>query len=128
MTFGPQRRTMLGIAACAIAWASAHPMPARAAEAPAEIKIGALYAGSGQLASASVPLHAALEMWADGVNKQGGVFVKGYGKRIPVRLVSYDDQSSPSLAGNLTNQLITRDKVNILLSDSTSVKIGRAHV
>ena len=35
--------------------------------------------------------------------------------------MSYDDQSSPSLAGNLTNQLITRDKVDILLSDSTSV-------
>ncbi len=94
---------------------------AAAADAPAEIKIGALYAGSGQMASASVPLHAALEMWAEGVNKDGGVFVKGFGKKIPVRLVSYDDQSSPSLAGNLTNQLITQDKVDILLSDSTSI-------
>jgi len=96
-------------------------LPALAAEAPAEIKIGALYAGSGPLASASVPLHAALEWWADGLNKGGGVFVKGFGKKIPVRLISYGDQSSPSLAGNLTNQLITRDKVDILLSDSTSV-------
>ena len=100
--------------------------PAFAADAPPEIKIGALYAGSGQLASASMPLHAALEMWADGVNKDGGVFVKGFGKKIPVRLVSYDDQSSPSLAGNLTNQLITQDKVDILLSDSTSVMTASA--
>ncbi len=123
MTFGSRRLgTWLGMAACALAWA----LPARAAEAPAEIKIGALYAGSGQLASASVPLHAALEMWTDGINKQGGVFVKGFGKRIPVRLVSYDDQSSLSLAGNLTNQLITRDKVDILLSDSTSVMTAAA--
>ena len=96
-------------------------VPAMAADAPSEIKIGALYAGSGPLASASVPLHVALEWWADGVNKGGGVLVKGFGKKIPVRLVSYDDQSSPSLAGNLTNQLITQDKVDILLSDSTSV-------
>ena len=94
---------------------------ATAADAPGEIKIGTLYAGSGQLASASVPLHAALEMWADAINKDGGAFVKGFGKKIPVRLVSYDDQSSPSLAGNLPNQLITRDKVDILLADSTSV-------
>ena len=100
--------------------------PAVAADAPAEIKIGALYAGSGQLASASVPLHTALEWWADGLNKTGGVFVKGFGKKIPIRLVSYDDQSSPSLAGNLTNQLITRDKVDILLSDSTSVMTASA--
>ena len=97
-----------------------------AADAPPEIKIGALYAGSGQLASASVPLHAALEWWADGINKGGGVFVKGFGKKIPVRLVSYDDQSSPSLAANLTNQLITQDKVDILLSDSTSVMTASA--
>ena len=96
-------------------------VPGIAAEAPAEIKIGALYAGSGQLASASVPLHAALEWWADGINRGVGVLVKGFGKKIPVRLVSYDDQSSPSLAANLTNQLITQDKVDILLSDSTSV-------
>lgn len=96
-------------------------MSAAAAEAPAEIKIGTLYAGSGQLASASVPLHVALQWWAEGVNKDGGLFVKGFGKKIPVRLVSYDDQSSPSLAANLTNQLITQDKVDILLADSTSV-------
>ncbi len=48
-------------------------LPAYAADAPAEIKIGALYAGSGPVASASLPLHSALEMWADGVNKAGGV-------------------------------------------------------
>ena len=95
--------------------------PAWAADAPAEIKIGSLYAGSGAMASTSVPLHVALEYWVDGQNKQGGVFVKGFGKRIPIRLISYDDQSSPALAGNLTNQLITRDKVDILLADSTSI-------
>jgi branched-chain amino acid transport system substrate-binding protein len=100
--------------------------PALAADPPGEVKIGTLYAGSGQLASASVPLHAALQWWADGVNKAGGVFVKAFGKKLPVRLISYDDQSSPSLAGNLTNQLITRDKVDILLSDSTSVMTASA--
>ncbi|GAC1338365.1 MAG: ABC transporter substrate-binding protein [Acetobacteraceae bacterium] len=108
--------TTLFAAACALIGLSA-----RAAEAPAEIKIGTLYAGSGQLASASVPLHAALEWWADGLNRDGGIFVKGFGKKVPIRLISYDDQSSPSLAGNLTNQLITRDQVDILLADSTSV-------
>lgn len=111
-------KCMLGLLACVLAAVSA---PAMAADPPAEIKIGSLYAGSGQLASASIPLHAALEMWVDGVNKDGGVFVHGFGKKIPVRLIAYDDQSNTSLAGNLTNQLITRDKVDILLADSTSV-------
>lgn len=101
-------------------------LPARAAEPPSEIKIGSLYAGSSILASASVPLHVAIELWADGLNKQGGVFVKGFGKKIPIQLISYDDQGSPSLTGNLTNQLITRDKIDILLSDSTSVMTAAA--
>lgn len=114
--------TWLRTAACLLASVTA----AAAADAPSEIKIGTLYAGSGPLSSASVPLHAALEWWADGVNQGGGLFVKGFGKKIPVRLISYDDQSSPSLAGNLTNQLITRDKVDILLSDSTSVMTASA--
>lgn len=113
------------LALCLLA-ASVTAGPATAADAPAEIRIGALYAGSGQLASASVPLHVALEWWADGLNRQGGVYVKAFDRRIPLRLVSYDDQSSPALAGNLTNELITRDKVDILLSDSTSVMTASA--
>jgi branched-chain amino acid transport system substrate-binding protein len=78
------------------------------------------------MAAASTPLHVALEYWADGLNRTGGVFVKGFGKKIPIKLVSYDDQSSPALAGNLTNQLITVDKVDILLSDSTSIMTASA--
>lgn len=114
--------TWLRTAACLLVSVTA----AAAADAPSEIKIGTLYAGSGPLSSASVPLHVALEWWADGINQGGGLFVKGFGKKIPVRLISYDDQSSPSLAGNLTNQLITRDKVDILLPDSTSVMTASA--
>ncbi|MGF3027952.1 ABC transporter substrate-binding protein [Methylobacterium aquaticum] len=118
----------LGLAAVALQAAAV-----RAADAPAEIRIGTLYAGSGAMASTSMPLHVALDWWADGLNKQGGVFVKGFDKRVPIRLISYDDQSSPALAGNLTNQLITQDKVDILLADSTSVMtaasvpVARAH-
>ena len=118
-----QVKSWLCATACLLAAAIS---PAMAADAPAEIKIGALYAGSGQMAAASTPLHVALEYWADGLNRNGGVFVKGFGKKIPIKLVSYDDQSSPALAANLTNQLITVDKVDILLSDSTSVMTASA--
>src|SRR5699024_2857743 len=47
--------------------------------------------------------------------------VKPYGKRIPVKLISYDDQSSTATAATLYTQLITQDKVDILLADSGSV-------
>lgn len=118
----------LRIAACLGAGiAIAAPLSsAIAADAPSEIKIGTLYSGSGQLSSTSMPVHVALEYWADGVNKAGGIYVKAFDKKIPVRLVAYDDQSSPALAANLTNQLITRDKVDILTSDSTSLMTSSA--
>ncbi len=94
---------------------------ASAASAPSEIKIGTLYAASGSYASISMPVYMGLKMWVKSVNAEGGVMVKPYGKRIPVKLVSYDDQSSTATAATLYTQLITQDKVDILLADSGSV-------
>ena len=94
---------------------------ARAADAPAEIKLGTLYASSGNFASISMPVHYGLKLWAEAKNAEGGVFVKAFNKKIPVKLVEYDDQSNTATAATLYNQLITQDKVDILISDSGSV-------
>lgn len=103
------------------------------AEAPSAIKIGTLYASSGPFATASQLQYSGLKFWVDQQNKNGGVFVKAYGKRIPLKLVAYDDQSKTGLAGNLYSQLITRDHVDILVADfgsvltSVAVPIARVH-
>src|SRR3984957_3252687 len=89
--------------------------------APAEIKIGALYASSGPYASISMPVFDAFKLWVDQVNATGGVEVKAFGKKIPLKLIAYDDQSSTATAATLYNQLITQDKVDLLVSDSSSV-------
>jgi branched-chain amino acid transport system substrate-binding protein len=94
---------------------------ARAADAPAEIKLGTLYASSGNFASISMPVHYGLKLWAEAKNAEGGVFVKAFNKKIPLKLVEYDDQSNTATAATLYNQLITQDKVDILISDSGSV-------
>jgi branched-chain amino acid transport system substrate-binding protein len=125
MGLGAWLRNALRLAAVSLTTGSCLSV-AMAADAPSEIKIGALYSGSGQLSSTSMPLHVALEYWAEGLNKAGGVYVKAFDKKIPVHLISYDDQSSPSVAANLTNQLITRDKVDILTTDSTSIMTASA--
>jgi branched-chain amino acid transport system substrate-binding protein len=52
------------------------PDPARAAEAPAELKLGTLYASSGRFAGISMPVHYGLKLWIDQKNAQGGVYVK----------------------------------------------------
>jgi branched-chain amino acid transport system substrate-binding protein len=95
--------------------------PAFAADAPAEIKIGTLYASSGRYASISMPVFTGLKIWADQKNAEGGVYVKAFDKKIPVKLVAYDDQSNTATASTLYNQLITQDKVDLLVADSGSV-------
>jgi branched-chain amino acid transport system substrate-binding protein len=95
--------------------------PAFAADAPAEIKIGTLYASSGRYASISMPVYSALKLWIDQKNADGGAYVKAFDKKIPVKLVAYDDQSNTATASTLYNQLITQDKVDLLVADSGSV-------
>src|SRR5208282_2963007 len=91
----------------------------QAADAPTEIKLGTLYASSGRFASISMPVHYGLKLWIEQKNAEGGVFVKAFNKKIPLTLIAYDDQSSTATA--LYNQLITQDKVDILIADSGSV-------
>ncbi len=95
--------------------------PALAQTPPAEIKIGHLHASSGPFASISMPVYTALKLWVDQTNASGGAFVKAFNKKIPVKLISYDDQSSTATAATLYNQLITQDKVDMLVADSGSV-------
>lgn len=102
--------------ACGIIAVDSH-----AAEAPAEIKVGNLYASSGRYASLSLPKYAGLRFWIDQKNAEGGVFVKPFHKKIPIKLIAYDDQSDTATAATLYNQLITQDKVDILIADSGSV-------
>ncbi len=96
-------------------------IPARAAEAPATITIGSLHASSGPFAAISMPVYYGLKLWIDQTNAEGGAFVKAFNKKIPLKLISYDDQSNPATAATLINQLITQDHVNMLVSDSGSV-------
>lgn len=94
---------------------------AQAADAPAELKLGTLYASSGRFASISMPVHYGLKLWIEQKNAEGGVYVKAFNKKIPLKLVAYDDQSNTATAATLYNQLITQDNVDILIADSGSV-------
>jgi branched-chain amino acid transport system substrate-binding protein len=112
---------MIRLSISAALLASAMTLAAQAADAPAEIKLGTLYASSGRYASISMPVHYGLKLWIDQKNADGGVYVKAFDKKIPLKLIAYDDQSSTATAATLYNQLITQDKVDILIADSGSV-------
>jgi branched-chain amino acid transport system substrate-binding protein len=112
---------MIRLAIFAALLASTATVAAQAADAPAEIKLGTLYASSGRYASISLPVHNGLKLWIDQMNAAGGAYVKAFDKKIPLKLVAYDDQSNTATAATLYNQLITQDKVDVLISDSGSV-------
>jgi branched-chain amino acid transport system substrate-binding protein len=125
MTIGTKKRrketsmksTALALGLLCAAAGAANAQPA----APTEIKVGALYASSGPYASISMPVFDAFKLWVDQVNASGGAEVKPFGKKIPIKLIAYDDQSSTATAATLYNQLITQDHVDLLVADSGSV-------
>ncbi|MBN8873332.1 MAG: ABC transporter substrate-binding protein [Rhodospirillales bacterium] len=109
---------VLAASGIAMARAPAQAQPA----APSQITIGELYASSGPYASISMPVYNAFKMWVDETNAKGGVQMQAFGnKRIPIKLIAYDDQSSTATAATLYNQLITQDHVDLLIADSGSV-------
>jgi len=88
---------------------------------PSVIKIGTLYASTGPFAKASESQFKGLKFWVHNVNSKGGVFVKAFKKKIPIKLIAYNDQSSTATAAAMYNQLITQDHANILVADFGSV-------
>ncbi len=68
------------------------------------------------------------KLWIGQKNAEGGVFVKPYNRKVPIKLMSYDDQSSKATAATLYNQLITQDKVALMLAiGSRAGPMGTLH-
>jgi branched-chain amino acid transport system substrate-binding protein len=80
---------------------------------PEVIKIGASVSLSGNLARFGNMVKSGYELWAEQVNAEGGIDVGG--KKLPVEIVYYDDQSDNQTSAKLTEKLITEDKVQFLL-------------
>jgi len=80
-----------------------------------KIVIGQAIALSGPLAG-GVQIAGGLiyELWVEEVNKNGGIYVKEYGKKLPVELKRYDDKSDIGTMTNLLEKLILEDKVDFV--------------
>jgi branched-chain amino acid transport system substrate-binding protein len=89
-------------------------LSAPAEKIPKEILIGdvANYAGPYAVWGQEVTFGAKAAF--EDINKQGGVFVKEYGKKLPVKWITRDAQSDMLKVAPLTEDLILREKVNFL--------------
>lgn len=85
------------------------------------ITVGTLYASTGAYAQTSIPEYQGLKFWAKTVNASGGAYVAPLKRKEKIKIVAYDDNSDPTTASTLYDQLITQNKVNLLVSDFGSV-------
>ncbi len=90
----------------------------------ASFRIGVAVPLSGTFGKDGAQVKDAYTYWAEVVNAKGGIAVKG--KKFPVELVFYDDQSDPQLSAKLVEKLVKEDKVDLLLGGFGSSQVMAA--
>jgi branched-chain amino acid transport system substrate-binding protein len=93
-----------------------------------ELLIGLTVSESGGYAFASEQGFKGIQLWEKEVNKAGGLQIKALGKKLPVRLVYYDDRSDKQQVPKLYDKLIKEDKVDILFAPFGSTLTSAAAV
>jgi len=84
-------------------------------DAKDKIVIGQVLALSGPTSGVTKMLEqSAIKLWLREVSTKGGIYVKEYGKRLPVELLRYDSKGDINTMLKLVKKLITIDKVDFL--------------
>lgn len=84
-------------------------------ETPKEILVGGTISVTGPLSKIVGPFKKLANSWQELVNEQGGIWVRDYKKRLPIRLITYDDKSDQATSLKYYERLVTVDKVNFLI-------------
>ncbi|MGE3912131.1 MAG: ABC transporter substrate-binding protein, partial [Chloroflexota bacterium] len=85
------------------------------------LTVGASLSLSGRFAVQGRQAYQGLTLWADDVNRAGGLTVHPGEPPLPVRLIIYDDASRRANAAANTERLISEDGVHLLLGPYSSV-------
>ena len=108
------RSVACGAAAVAMSAAAAF------AQSGEPIKIGFSMSLTGPLAANGKMSLVAMKIWEEDVNAAGGLLGR------PVKLVYYDDQSSPAQVPGIYSKLLDVDKVDFAVSAYASTQIAAA--
>jgi branched-chain amino acid transport system substrate-binding protein len=113
-------RHILGTWTSAALLALAAAAPAQAAPAGTPIRIGSTLSLTGPLSGTAIVHKIAGEIYVEQLNKKNGLLGR------PVEWVLKDDQSKPDLARTLYEQLITVDKVDLVIGPYATPNIVSA--
>jgi branched-chain amino acid transport system substrate-binding protein len=53
------------------------------------------------------------------INKDGGIYIKELGKKLPIKVSILDTESNPTKAAELASKLVLKDKIDIMYTSST---------
>lgn len=100
-----------------LAAANSLPKLSRTAEAASRdyILIGRPNPTTGPLASFGEGTPWADDIAIKEINKDGGIYIKKLGKKLPIKVKIIDTESNPTKAGEVAARLIVRDKVDLML-------------
>jgi branched-chain amino acid transport system substrate-binding protein len=110
------------IAACLVGTLLALAAPAAQAQAPSgqPLKIGYGIAQTGGLAPNGKSALLAQKIWEEDINAKGGLLGR------PVKLIYYDDQSSPAAVPAIYEKLLDIDKVDIIIGGYGTTQLAAA--
>lgn len=94
--------------------------PAQAEEAPPTIKIGSSPPLTGMFADLGKEIHEGHVLAVKEINKDGGVYVKQFNKKIPLESIAVDCESDPVKVVSRYETLYARDKVVAYLGSAGS--------
>jgi branched-chain amino acid transport system substrate-binding protein len=104
----------VAVATC-LALAAAAPLATRADNGPSEVVIGAVLPLTGEESRVGTYFKAAYELATKEINDGGGLQLRTYGHKIPVKLIIYDDKTDPATSRNLYERLAVQDHVDAML-------------
>jgi branched-chain amino acid transport system substrate-binding protein len=90
------------------------------AEVPDAIRVGVTVSVSGKFSTEVGPFQRLCKAWVDEVNRRGGIYLKKYGRKLPLKLITYDDRSDAATARRFYERLVTVDRAHLLLGPYSS--------
>jgi branched-chain amino acid transport system substrate-binding protein len=109
------RRSAAALGAAALAFCALSPLRLAAADGPDQIVVGAALPLTGEESRIGGYYKLAYELAVKELNDHGGVELRKYHRKIPIRLIIYDDKTDAGTSRNLYERLAVQDHVDAML-------------
>ena len=113
-------KAILVAMAAVMGMASSNGAEARADKCEGPITFGTTISATGRNSTLADRWVKMTEVFETEFNKDGGIFIKECNKSLPIKIISYDDQSTPATAVTLYERLATADNVDFFLGPDWS--------